>query len=1065
MKTSKKFFFYLKPSDFAAFPASFRPPETARKPPTEAMDPLSLHNCFQATLEPDQNIRRQAEVQLKQAEKSIGFLGACLDIIGNGEVNIAVRTAAAVFFKNRIVRRWNESFHSEENADVIDQDEKPIIREKIISTIIVTNTHLRKQLVSALTVIITTDYPKKWPELLQIVTKLLYSQDLNSAFTGLLCLSEITRSYRWNQNEDRPELNSIINEYFPVLLKIANNLVNEENPDSGEIVKLILKIYKFATYYDLPLPLQSLDSIVNWSNFHVSIINKTLPKYIIEDIDESDRSLDPWVKCKKWSYANLFRLFQRYSSLSLSKKYSYNEFKKIFNDNVIPNLLNLYFNQIDQWCNQKLWLSKESLYYILQFIENGVTQKFSWPLIKPHFEILVSHFIFPLLCPTDEVLETFENDPQDYIHSHLDIYDENNSADLAATSLLITLISKKKKTTLEPILQFIFTLLNQFKDPANEDIEVAKKLEGALRLITSISDPLVKENSPYYSQMEDFLSNLVFQHFNSKFAFIKARTCEVCSKFSDIKINNEQNLGKLYHGILESLNSDNLPVQLEASLALQNFIKIPQFKEALSSVILPTMQKLLVLSNTIESDAISGVMQEIVESFSEQLQPFGVELMGNLTEQFLRLARELNDASNVDPDTVNEEGYDDLTDKQMAALGLLNTMVTVLLSFESSTETVYKLEETFAPVVEFVLVHNLEDFFREVGELIENSTFLIREISPTAWKLFQIMNKSIISGIAMLYLDDWMPSINNYLVYGSNAIKNDVNLQQEFFNLFKFIMENEDSSSSELSFGGEIAQKFIFILQENADPFIIHVLSIIITSLNINKEDTMTKAYNINMINTIVSCLIRSPQKTLEVLVQNNFLVVFFKNWFNLIPVYQRVFDLKLATLGLLTLINLPNEDLVKYQLNSSVNEISSKLANVLGHLPNAITEFEKRRTEYNYESGGAFDDEEEEEDDDGSEWVNEDADEEADAAATDDYLRYLSSEAEKLNSAGFYDDDDEDVVEDPLAHSILDELNVFAFFKESVMNIQSTDMAKYQLLFSALTPDEQDVFKQIMSI
>ncbi|CCH40472.1 putative importin-7 [Wickerhamomyces ciferrii] len=1026
------------------------------------MDVQALYQTFWNSLSADQAVRQQAEKTLREAQRAIGFLGACLDILATKEVDLPVKKAAAVFFKNRIVRHWSSRNGDEKDEEQVDNDEKPIIRDRLLPTLVSVNNQLRNQLVPVLHTIIVADYPNQWSNLVDSASQLLYAQNLDSAYTGLLCFAEICRTYRWSTNEERAELDQLINSHFTVLLSVADTLLKEDSPDAGEMTKLLLKAYKFATYHDLPIPLQSNENITNWVNFHIAVINKPLPNYIDETLEDSEKNLDPWVKCKKWAYANLYRLFTRYGSHSLSKKYSYNEFNEIFNEVFIPQLLTIFLGQIDQWCNKKLWLGDDSLYYLLNFLENAVTQKRTWPFIKPHFELLVSHFVYPLLCPNDDTLDRFENDPQEYIHANLDIYDEYSSPDLAAIGLLITLTTKKKKTTLEPILKFAYNLLNELKLPAKNDLESAKKLEGALRLIGSISDNFVKTSSPYYSQMESFLADLVFPHFENNFGFIKARTCEVTSKFAEIEFQNQDNLGTLFRGILTSFENEHLPVQLEASLALQSFIRIPQFQEALSSVILPTMQKLLTLSNTLDGDAVSGVMQEIVEVFSEQLQPFAVELIGNLVEQFLRLAKELNDAANADVDTL-DAGFDDLTDKQMAALGLLNTMITILLSFESSGDVIFKLEETFAPAVEFVLRNNIEDFFKEVSELIENSTFLVRTISPTCWKLFEILIPTIQNGIALLYLEDWIPTLNNFLVYGSEQIKSNPIYSKALFDLFKLIITSEDSSTEDYAFAGEIIQKLILVLENSSEIYLGEILPLITDNL-INSEE-MTNSYAINMIDTIVAALTYKPLETLKFLSSRNFTLAFFKLWFQYIPKFTRVYDLKLSTIGLLSIINLNSNEISILQLQEVLPEIGINFSILLEKLPMAIQDLEKRRKDYDApaDADDGYDFDNGEGDDD--EWENEDADELADAAAQDDYLEFLNQEAAKLKNSGFYDDEDQDVIEDPLASTVLDNLNVFATFKESIINLQSNDSQKYQVLFQKLNAEQQSSIKDVLDL
>ena len=171
---------------------------------------------------------------------------------------------------------------------------------------------------------------------------------------------------------------------------------------------------------------------------------------------------------------------------------------------------------------------------------------------------------------------------------------------------------------------------------------------------------------------------------------------DVCLKFSDLPLLQPEVVSTLYHGILKAFSSDatdvSLPVTLQSALAVQAYLHHSKFREILSAIILPTMSKLLELSNEIDNESVSVVMQECVENFAPQLQPFGLDLMKNLVEQFLRLAVEIKDSATLEVDDYETDYNDAISDKITAALGLLNTMITVLLSFENSKEVCMKLE-------------------------------------------------------------------------------------------------------------------------------------------------------------------------------------------------------------------------------------------------------------------------------------------------------------------------------------------------------------------------------------
>ena len=86
----------------------------------------------------------------------------------------------------------------------------------------------------------------------------------------------------------------------------------------------------------------------------------------------------------------------------------------------------------------------------------------TWNLLKGHVPNLISRVIFPLLCLTQEDLELWEEDPVEYIHKKIDVYEEYLTPDTAASRLLFTLASKRQKSSFNGILQFINTTLSSY---------------------------------------------------------------------------------------------------------------------------------------------------------------------------------------------------------------------------------------------------------------------------------------------------------------------------------------------------------------------------------------------------------------------------------------------------------------------------------------------------------------------------------------------------------------------------------------------------------------------------
>ncbi|SCU80761.1 LANO_0B01090g1_1 [Lachancea nothofagi CBS 11611] len=1049
------------------------------------MDPSALLQCFAGTLDHNHDVRTEAESQLKMAGKTPGFLGACLDIISAADVPENIKLSAALYFKNKILYGWSGKQHGRNELleITVDNDEKPVVKDMFVKALVqssICSPNCMRLLQPALTTIVAEEYPRKqWDSLLSSSFELLSSNDVNSAHVGLLCLSEIFRTYRWKDNDSRQELEHLIMQYFPPLLEFASNTLlgeggNIDNAKVGDMIKLVLKIYKFVTYHDLPFTLQRPDNFIAWANLHVAIIQLPLSPQILAT-DRTSRKNQPWVKAKKWAYANVSRLFQRYASTSLSRKFSYDEFKALFLQEFLPQLLQLYFQQIEQWSNQSLWLSDEAIHHVLGFLEQAVVQKATWPLIKPFYPILLEYVIYPLLCPTQESMETFESDPQEYIHRNLETWDDEYSPDFAALSLLTTCVSKRGKTTLKPTVVFVTDKLK-----ANlTEIDVSEKVveaESSLRIISNILDRLCQKNSPFANDVENILVSLVFPYFHSPHQFLKARVCEICSKLGDYQFKNEQTLQTLYNEIISCFmeESDCLPVELLAALAVQAFINVPEFQVPISANVVPMTQKLLRISNEIESDAVSGVLQEFVECFAEQLQPFGIELMNDLVQQFLKLAIDLNDSSNFDINNISD--YKDLpddTEKQMAALGILSTAISILLSFENSHDIVKSLEQSFYPAAEFILKNGMEDFYREVCEFLENSTFLLRDVTPFSWKILELIGECnrIDESMVAFYLEDFMLAFNNYLVYGQEELRKNSFYSNILFEVYCKAAANEDSSIDEIIPVFELSQKLVLALGskipgELLARFLKDALKAISDeAANLKKSI----AFTVTSFNVIIACIACCPWDTLQFLGSQNALETFFNLWFDfLIPNYKRVYDIKLSTMALLSMVSeVSTSNLQSLSLGPVIAKSSALIVKLLTTLPQALNLLEEKRKTYSSDEFGGVNEAGWEDLGDYDEGGDDD---DSDGPDEEDYLNFLNKEAQDLkfvdggNDILNHTEGFEDLDEDPLSGSTIDSVNVYEVLKHVMPAIQS-EAAKYQLFTSNLSQEDQQTYVDLLNL
>ena len=144
------------------------------------------------------------------------------------------------------------------------------------------------------------------------------------------------------------------------------------------------------------------------------------------------------------------------------------------------------------------------------------------------------------------------------------------------------------------------------------------------------------------------------------------------------------------------------------------------------------MKVFLDLTNQIDSDTLTQAIEEFVETFSNQMAPFAVDLAQQLCDSFMRIIGEV--ATNT-PDIDNAD-FDDLSDKTMAAMGVLKTIGTLILNLDSSPDVILQLERVIIPVIRFCMDQKLVDMYDEVFEILDCCTFTLKKISPSMWELF-----------------------------------------------------------------------------------------------------------------------------------------------------------------------------------------------------------------------------------------------------------------------------------------------------------------------------------------
>lgn len=857
------------------------------------MERQIILNALAGSLDPNPQMRKQAEAQLSEFAKQPGFTVYCLELAVDGQVPISQRSSAAVFFKNRIIGYWNV-----ENDKSIKPEEQEVIKQKLIESLLKVHndTHIRPQL----TVSVRTIVSRHGWLLNEPITHLLSSKsDVSHIYIGLLLLYEATRALRFAYS-DRTLIDSYIAQSFPILESIASEVLPKDDYHSGDILYLILKIFKFSSLNTLPVYFYDVNKLSTWISIHLSTIQKNVPEKILE-LEPSDRTLDKRIKCFKWAFGNLHKFYSRFGMPT--SKNSSPEFIEYFNKNYVPEILKVYFQIIEKW-STGFWLSDFSLFHLISFIEKCIITP-AWELIKPHFDIILRHLLFRCLC--QENLELYEDDPEEYVRRYFDINRESKTADVAAVDALFVAVHHRFEE-LPLILTFLNEIFNTYSD---QNEEGALKIEGGLRILSSISISLEKDESPVKDQIDQIIDGFIVPQLSSKYEFLRARSCETISIFSRSFVD-KQILSKVFQAVYENFkNNESLPIQIEAADALKVLITDPLVTESISNEVPMIMQKLLNLSKSYELDAIAEVMEAFVERFSNELQPFAIDLGKNLADQFMRTATELIELQSSGKSSSDTSD----ADKEYQAVGYLNTMTTMIISM-----TKVDLEPVFIPVVQFVLTNAAVQFLGEVMELVESLTMNTKTISPAMWSIFKETIDSF-DTFAIEYFEYYVPFYENIITYGFKDLNKTSPQVQLLSNTIQKLITSPISFDDQGAF--ELVEYQTLVLKEYDESQLVVILN------NFKNEEL-----SYGFVKVILSALYADASKTLQILESAGQTFRIFEFWFNISSFFENVYGLKLQILSLLSILSLPQ---LPPSIQNFVSELSNKLTVSIEKLPGAM--------------------------------------------------------------------------------------------------------------------------------
>ncbi|XP_047035356.1 exportin-2 [Helicoverpa zea] len=252
----------------------------------------TLANYLQQTLNPDTNIRRPAEKFLESVEVNQNYAILLLHLIDKETVDLTIRVAAAIAFKNYIKRNWPVE---EDGADRIHASDRATIKTLIVSLMLKSPEAIQRQFSDAVSIIGKCDFPEKWPSLIPEMVEKFATGDFHVINGVLRTAHSLFKRYRYEFKSQKlwEEIKHVLENFAKPLTDLFVATIDlttkhADNPQALRVIYgslvLICKVFYSLNYQDLPEFFE--DNMPIWMPNLLNLLQVKVPCLETDDDDE-----------------------------------------------------------------------------------------------------------------------------------------------------------------------------------------------------------------------------------------------------------------------------------------------------------------------------------------------------------------------------------------------------------------------------------------------------------------------------------------------------------------------------------------------------------------------------------------------------------------------------------------------------------------------------------------------------------------------------------------------------------------------------------------------------------
>ncbi|CAL1277563.1 unnamed protein product [Larinioides sclopetarius] len=647
----------------------------------------------------DENIFVSAEKFLESVEANQNYPVLLLTLVDKAEVDMTIRVAGAVTFKNYVKRNWRIVI---DDVNKIHDSDRETIKQLIVSLMLRSPEQIQRQLSDAVGIIGREDFPEKWPNLIQEMVSHFQSGDFHAINGVLHTAHSLFKRYRYEFKSQQLwiEIKFVLDNFAKPLtdLFVATMQLAETHSTNVNALKvifsslvLITKIFYSLNFQDLPEFFE--DNIKTWMNYFLQLL--TIDNELLRTGEDEEAGLLEDLKSQICENIGLYA--QKYAE-------EFAEFLPGF-VTAVWSLLTTVGQQV------KYDLLVSNAIHFLSSVADRPNSKHLFEA-SDVLSSICEKVIIPNMEFRDCDEELFEDNPEEYIRRDIEGSDMDTRR-RAACDLVKALARHFEANITQIFSNYVNAMLQNYAKNPNTHW---KSKDAAIYLVTSmtVKGQTARHGITQTNQLvdvSDFFNGQILPTLQSanvdEFPVLKADSIKYYVIFRN-QIPKELVLNTLPH-VVNLLRSKTSVVHTYAAHAIERIFtmkgegNVPYFKK---TDLQPIAE--LILNNLFAAFAHPGsaeneyIMKAIMRTFSllqEGVVPFLEALLPKLTLK-------LNEVSK-NPSRPHFNHY------------LFETLsLAIRITCNNNKMAVLKFEEALFPVFENILRQDIQEFVPYVFQLL-----------------------------------------------------------------------------------------------------------------------------------------------------------------------------------------------------------------------------------------------------------------------------------------------------------------------------------------------------------